>query len=146
MWQRRYEAEGAPFFGHWIFRRGTRQAHSLIIQESAQDLIRLKDKTFSLFNGDGVHKTYSIRLGEGESGSTWTYLSTAREPHILQPKRISEARQVKFTRRDLRRCLEGTHGSIVAARHKTKHPAATQGARCWALATVSCSPCAPLGC
>jgi len=33
-----------------------------------------------MFNGDGVDKTYPIRLDEGQSGSTWTFLSNFRDP------------------------------------------------------------------
>ena len=39
-----------------------------------------KDKTLSMFTGHGAFNTYPIKLGEGESGSTFAYLSTRRDP------------------------------------------------------------------
>jgi hypothetical protein len=41
--------------------------------------IRFRDGTKSLFNGDGIGKSFPHRLEEGESHNTWAYVATMRE-------------------------------------------------------------------
>jgi len=47
--------------------------------------LRYKDATLGVFAGDKADKTYPIRLKEGQSGSTWTYLVELRDSLLGNP-------------------------------------------------------------